>query len=116
MVRVLFGYIMYELINEQIEVFVDFSGEGPVPIAFNWRGRNIQIELINFVHTSKLGGSKQFHYSVSTHTETYKITLNSETMDWTLNEIYLDSDFSTAKSLNDAPKNKKPGKKNNPAR
>ena len=107
---------MYEPINDPIEVFVDFSSEGPVPIAFNWRGRNFQIELINFVHTSRLGDSKQFHYSVSTHTETYKITLDSETMDWTLNEIYLDSDFPTAESLNDAPKNKKPRKKNSPSR
>ena len=107
---------MYELINDQIEVFVDFSGEGPVPIAFNWRGHNFQIEVINFVHTSKLGGSKQFHYSVSTQTETYKITLDSESMDWILNEVYLDSELPTAESLNDAPKNKKPRKKSNPAR
>lgn len=92
---------MYTTIGETINVFANFSPKGAEPLCFTWKNNDYNINSINFTHKSKDGDHYLFHYAVSANNETYKITFDPNTLLWTLDEIYLDSDFSTSRSLND---------------
>lgn len=79
---------MYEKIDEPIEVLVNFTFGGPIPLYFTWRKREYNIESVNFIHTSNEGNIPLVHFAVSTQTETYKIIFNTKDLTWTLDEIY----------------------------
>ncbi len=97
---------MYELINEPIQVFAEFTKKGPRPYLFKWKNRDYKIKTLNFVHTSKQGNKTLFHFSVSTDTNMYKITFDPTTLTWTLDEIHMDIDFNKSFSANDKSTNK----------
>ncbi len=92
---------MYELINEPVEVFVDFTPEGPVPIAFSWKHREYAIDSVDFAHASHTGSDKLYHFAVTAKNETYKITFNPNTVSWKLDEIY-EKNFVKNLSVNEA--------------
>lgn len=91
---------MYETINETINVFVNFTTKGAEPLCFSWKNNDYNVTSINFRHKSKIGNHDVFHYAVTANNETYKLTFDPTTLEWTLDEIYLDTNFKTAKSLN----------------
>jgi len=37
-----------------------------------------------------VGVTKLFHFSISTNTSVYRITFNSDNLEWILNEIYVE--------------------------
>lgn len=82
---------MYETVNEQIEILANFTQKGPIPIVFTWRQKEYYIDAINFVHASKEGDAKLIHFSVSNDRENYKLTFDTKSLTWTLNEIYTNS-------------------------
>ena len=92
---------MYTKINEQIEVFANFTTKGTEPICFSWRNNDYSIKSIDFKHSSKIGNKKVFHFSVNANNETYKITFHASDLLWILDEIFLDKGFETTNSLND---------------
>lgn len=79
---------MFDTPNEQIEVLANFTQEGPIPIIFTWRSKEYYIETINFIHSSKDGDSKLIHFAVSNEKENYKLTFNTKSLVWTLDEVY----------------------------
>ncbi|MCA9308555.1 MAG: hypothetical protein R3B92_03515 [Patescibacteria group bacterium] len=81
---------MLNKINDQIEVLMDFTYGYPTPIYFTWKNKNINIENLDFYHTSYEGDALYHHFAVSTKTESYKLTFNSKTLVWRLNEVYTD--------------------------
>jgi ribosomal protein L24E len=96
---------MYEPINEPIQVRADFTNRGPKPKSFIWKNRKYEIREIEFSYTALKGDTKMFYFSVSTETETYKIFFNPKTLNWTLEEIFLNTNFSTSKNLNEKNNN-----------
>ena len=79
---------MFEKINEQIEILVNFTFQEVYPMQITWRKRTFDIKNMDFYHTSKEGNVLLHHFAVSTETESFKITLNASNLVWTLNEIY----------------------------
>lgn len=91
---------MYETINESINVFANFTTKGAEPLCFSWKNNDYNITSVNFKHKSKKGDHDVFHFAVTANNETYKLTFDPTVLEWTLDEIYLDKSFKTAKSLN----------------
>lgn len=80
---------MYELINESINVKVDFTKKQVTPLSFSWRNKDYKISTIELTYTSKKGASELFHFSVTSKDNVYKITFNPKTLSWQLDEIFL---------------------------
>lgn len=97
-----FGYysVMYTSINETINVFANFTNKGAEPLCFTWKNNDYKVTQINFIHKSKKGDHPIYHFAVTANNETYKLTFDPNLLEWKLDEIYLEKDYQTAKSLN----------------
>lgn len=88
----LFGFysdyskIMLE-IQEPINVWVFFSGNKIKPHTFFWKGRQIKIEKINLVHTSKQGSNTFYHFSCSSGGNFYRLQLDVSKLTWSLEAV-----------------------------
>ncbi|MEK7616632.1 MAG: hypothetical protein AAB414_01105 [Patescibacteria group bacterium] len=74
-------------IQEPIDVWVLFSKNHIQPSVFFWHGRQIKIEKINLVHTSKNGGNIFYHFSVSSCGNFYRLNLDTSKMRWILEAV-----------------------------
>ena len=73
-------------INEAINILA-FFGKSIEPRSFFWRNRQIKIDKINLVHTSKNGASLFYHFSVSGGGNFYRICFDAGKMQWILEEV-----------------------------
>lgn len=74
-------------INEPINVWVFFAGNLIKPSSFFWRQRQIKIDKVNLVHTSKNGNCTFYHFSVSSGGNFYRLRLDTGKMRWFLEAI-----------------------------
>lgn len=74
-------------IQESIDVWVLFSKNHIQPSVFFWHGRQIKINKINLVHTSKNGGTTFHHFSVSSGGNFYRLTLDQGKLSWILEAV-----------------------------
>lgn len=74
-------------INEPVNVWVFFKQNLIQPFAFFWRNRQIKIDKINLVHTSKNGSNLFYHFSVSGGSNFYRLKFDSTSLKWFLEEI-----------------------------
>ena len=79
---------MFEQINEPIKVLASFSKGVITPHQFSWQHRLIKIAQINLVHPLKDGAVTHHVFFVSSATANYKITFNTVTLKWYLEQIY----------------------------
>lgn len=74
-------------ISESIDVWVLFSKNKIQPSVFFWHGRQIKIDKINLVHTSKDGGNLFYHFSVSSGGNFYRLKFDTGKINWTLEAV-----------------------------
>lgn len=74
-------------ISEPINVWVFFKGSLIQPHYFFWKGRQIKIEKINLVHTSKEEGRTFYHFSVSSQGNFYRLKFDSNKLKWVLEAV-----------------------------
>lgn len=74
-------------IQEPIDVWVFFKKNFIKPYSFTWNGRQIKIDKINLVHTSKNGGNIFYHFSVSAGGNFYRLKLDTNKMSWILETV-----------------------------
>lgn len=74
-------------IKEPINVWVLFEKNLIKPSLFFWHGRNIKIDRINLVHTSRNGSSLFYHFSVSSGDNFYRITFDVNKIRWILEAV-----------------------------
>jgi len=60
------------------------------PTYFFWRGRQIKVEKVNLVHTSKNGDEIFYHFSVSSEGNFYRLRFDSSNMNWFLEAVESD--------------------------
>jgi len=77
---------MIEL-SEPIDVWVLFRKNQIQPSVFFWKGRQIKIDKINLVHTSKNGSNLFYHFSVSGNNNYYRITFDQGRLEWILEAV-----------------------------
>lgn len=74
-------------IQEPIDVWVLFRKNQIQPAVFFWHGRQIKVDKINLVHTSKEGGNLFYHFSVSSAGNFYKLKLDQRNLKWFLEAV-----------------------------
>jgi hypothetical protein len=82
---------MIEKIQEPIEVLTKFL-EGKIqPLRFRWRGRVFTISEITGNWVKRVGEHRVHYFSVGVGTKDYyEICYESRTLQWTLQNIYLE--------------------------
>lgn len=73
-------------IGEVINVWVLFKKNLVQPLYFLWQGRQIKVDKINLVHTSKIGSNLLYHFSISSGGNFYKLRFELPSMKWFLEE------------------------------
>lgn len=74
-------------LSEPINVWVYFKGNIIQPYLFFWKNRQIKIDKINLVHTSKDGAELFYHFSVSSGGNFYKLRFDLKTLRWFLEAV-----------------------------
>ncbi|MCL5784294.1 MAG: hypothetical protein M1142_02995 [Patescibacteria group bacterium] len=77
---------MVEIV-EPVDVWVFFKKQLVQPYIFFWRGRQIKVDKINLVHTSKEGANIFYHFSVSSGGNFYRLKLDTNKMSWILEAL-----------------------------
>lgn len=78
-------------IKEPIDVCVFFKGNSIQPYTFFWHDRQIKIDKINLIHTSRDGSNVFYHFSVSSESNFYRLRFDISKMKWSLEAVEEDS-------------------------
>lgn len=79
---------MHQLLNEPIDVIVDFSDKRARPRRVRWDNKVYEIKSVNLIHTAKEGQKRLYYFSVSDNSNFMKLQLDTETLEWRIMEIY----------------------------
>lgn len=82
------GYV--EQINDPIQAFVLFKHGKVIPFSFSWNGKSYKVKGTNMIHTAKDGEATLYFFSVSSESGTYKLQFNTQTMIWSLDEVFFE--------------------------
>lgn len=74
-------------ILEPINVWVLFKGNLIQPWCFFWHQRQIKVEKVNLVHTSKDGGNTFYHFSCSSGGNFYRLKFDTNSLKWFLEAV-----------------------------
>lgn len=74
-------------IFEPINVWAFFKDGQLQPHSFLWKNRAIKITKVNLVHTSKLGASLFYHFSVVSDSNFYRLKFDISKMKWFLEAV-----------------------------
>ena len=77
---------MIEL-SEPITVWAYFENGTVKPHTFFWKKRQIKVEKINLVHTTKNGFTPAYHFSVSSGGNFYRLAFDLESLKWFLEAV-----------------------------
>lgn len=78
---------MPAVINEPIHVITLFKNK-PIPLQMLWKRKKVTFTKVNFTYESRQGSTRMIHFTVSSDTDSYKITFDTKNLTWKLNEIY----------------------------
>jgi len=81
---------MHEILNDPIDLNVDFKNKFVRPQKIWWDKRTYNIQSVNLIHRAKEGHKNIFYFSVSDHVNYLKLRLDPEFMEWRLVELYTD--------------------------
>lgn len=79
---------MHEILNDPIDVTVDFVGHRVRPRHVRWGANDYPMKTVNLVHGAREGRKQIFYFSVSDEANFMKLRFDTETMEWRLVEIY----------------------------
>ncbi|MDO8618620.1 MAG: hypothetical protein Q7R49_01595 [Candidatus Daviesbacteria bacterium] len=74
-------------IQEPINVWVFFKDNLVQPQIFFWKNRQIKIDKVNLVHTSKEGADIFYHFSVSAGGNFYKLRFDLHSLKWFIEAV-----------------------------
>lgn len=74
-------------ISEPVNVWVFFKGTSIEPWCFFWNKRQIKVDKINLVHTSKDGSSVFYHFSISSGGNFYRLKFDTNKLKWFLEAV-----------------------------
>ncbi len=83
--------MIYEDINEAIEVISHFSAGKLKPLRFKWKERVYKVSKINGVWVNKEGYHKKHHYSViADNSDYFELNFDTDDFIWKIGRVYLD--------------------------
>lgn len=80
---------MIETINEKVSVITVHSREkhSVMPVKLRWQGRDYIINKLGYHHSVRQGRTLLHKFSVSTGTLDFRLSLDTETLGWVLEEV-----------------------------
>ena len=81
---------MHQLLNDPIDVTVEFNGKHVHPKHVRWGRHDYDMSSVNLIHGTKEGTRRVYYFSVSDRSNFMKLRLDTETLEWRLVEIYTD--------------------------
>lgn len=85
-----YGGIMYETINDPIQVATLFKNGEAKPLKFLWKGKEYAIQTVNLAYSTFEGRAKVYYFAVSDNNNYFKLQFNTESLVWTLLESYVE--------------------------
>jgi hypothetical protein len=86
---------MFEAVNEAVRVLVGFShhqGQAQVvPYIMDWRNQRYRLGIMGLHHPARHGNRYVHIFEFSVDTIKFKLELDTETLIWTLTEVYYDN-------------------------
>ncbi len=79
---------MQTKVNEPIEVLAKFKNGVLTPLVLKITNRVYRIDSVDLRYDTTSGEVKFLSYSVSSQGNSYKIALNTKTMEWRLEEVW----------------------------
>jgi len=70
--------------NEAIDVLVLFARPNVLPLSFDWGGRKYCVDAVNMIHSSRVGRTKLYHFSISSDDNHFQLTFDTERNAWCL--------------------------------
>lgn len=83
----LFTPMVYEKVNQPVEVLAAFRNDRTEPMTFKWGKKYYQIRKVNLVHSEHNGREKVYYFSVSDDANAYRLSFRTESLKWMLEEI-----------------------------
>lgn len=74
-------------ILEPINVWVFFKNNLIQPYLFFWRQRQIKVDQVNLIHTSKIGNNLFYHFSISSGNNFYQLRFDSTRLKWFVEKV-----------------------------
>jgi hypothetical protein len=84
---------MSEMINEKVSIITSFNRESSSvsPKKMRWQGRDYLIQSVSYHHLVR-EGKRLFHiFHCTDGSSDFRLRLDTETLHWTLEEVYDDS-------------------------
>lgn len=81
---------MIQRISERISVILSTSvGANPCvrPLSIEWSGRDYPVSQVGLHHTYKDGNTRHHVFSVISDDLFFRLNLNADTLNWTLEEV-----------------------------
>lgn len=78
---------MYDYIHEPITVIAEFRTPKPQVHRFTWQQREHVVKALNLVTKARKGRDLVWLFHVSTDTGAYKLRLDTDTLQWWLEEL-----------------------------
>jgi len=79
---------MHALIDDPVDVIVSFDQNRVIPKRMRWDNRIYNLKAVNLIHTAREGAKRVFYFSVSDLTNSFKLRLDTESLEWRLVETY----------------------------
>lgn len=79
---------MHAIIDDPVDMIVSFDQNRVIPKRMRWDNRIYNLKTVNLVHTAREGAKRVFYFSVSDLTNSFKLKLDPESLEWRLVETY----------------------------
>lgn len=79
---------MHQLLNDPIDVIVEFRGNFVRPTHIRWNGRQYITKHVHLVHGAREGHKQLYYFSVTDNTTYMKLQLDTSTLAWRIVEMY----------------------------
>jgi hypothetical protein len=73
--------------TEPVKVLAFFNGNSFKPYIFFWRNRQIKVDSVNLVHTSRDGNKLAYHFSLSSGGNFYRLKFDPVHLEWFLEAV-----------------------------
>lgn len=81
---------MHTFLDDPIDVVVTFTKKHVRPLRMRWQEKLYEIKHVNMIHSGREGNKRLFYFSVSDDTNSFKLKLDPEILEWRLVELYVD--------------------------
>ena len=78
--------MIFERISQPVEVVVVFRDNHPEPMMFRWANTYYQIRRVQTIYAERQRLGKRFIFSVSDDRDIFRLSFQSDTMKWQLEE------------------------------